>query len=81
MLCSPLFQGRVANLPFSSPKMNYLQSNAAKHLQFIRSIDSKALLTTVVGTNNVHHLREDMQVVSQPRVTKDDWNQILPMPQ
>jgi hypothetical protein len=70
VLCSPLFQGRVANLPFSSKKLNYLSSNAAKHLQFIRSIDSTALMSTVFGTVNSDHLHEDLQVSKHPRVIK-----------
>jgi len=37
--------------------MNYLISNAAKHIQFIRSISSNALVTSVFGTNNIQHLR------------------------
>lgn len=57
IICSPLFQGRVANLPFSSPKLNYLNTHAAKHLQFIRSINSSALVSTVFGTSNINHLR------------------------
>jgi hypothetical protein len=81
ILCSPLFQGRVAGLPFSSPKMNYLTSNAAKHLQFIRSISSNAVASTVFGTNNLQHLRENIEVMRHPKVTKDDWNSILPIPE
>lgn len=81
VLCSPLFQGRVAGLPFSSSKMNCLTSNAAKHLQLIRSINSKTLVSTVFGTNNIEHLRQNLEVLTKPKVTKEDWSSILPIPE
>jgi len=49
MSCSPLFQGRLANLPFQSTKLNYMKHLTARHLQMMRSFSSPALLSTIVG--------------------------------
>jgi hypothetical protein len=47
--CSPLFQGKVAEVPFQNKKLDYLKHTSAKHLQLMRSFFSPALLTTLVG--------------------------------
>ncbi len=58
--CSPLFQGKVANLPFQSKKIDYISNNSAKHLQLIRSFPSSALLTSLVGMTEADHIKQNL---------------------
>ncbi len=67
--CSPLFQGKVANLPFSNKKMDYLKHNSAKHLQLMRSFNSSSLLTTLVGQTESSHIDQNLSLLEFPLLT------------
>ena len=56
-LCTPLFQGRLVNVPFQTAKLNHFSTNAAKHLELVRSLQKNALLSTIFGTINPQHLK------------------------
>lgn len=71
--CSPLFQGKVANLPFSNKKMDYLKHNSAKHLQLMRSFYSPSLLTTLVGQTESSHIDNNLSLLEFPRLTTQEW--------
>ena len=79
--CSPLFQGKIATLPFQSKVLDYLQNPTAKHLQLIRSFPSPSLLTTLVGMTSPQHVAQNLQLMGYPRLSEAEWRQILPIPE
>ena len=69
--CSPLFQGRVTNLPFQSKNLNYLEHLSAQHLQLIRSFPSPSLLTTLVGMTEEDHVKQNLTVLPHRPLTEE----------
>lgn len=75
--CSPLFQGRGASLPFSSPLLSNLSSNSAKHLQMVRSVPYSSVVSAIFGSLNSSHVDENLEVSKYPRLNKQQWKSIL----
>lgn len=78
-ICCPLFQGRVANVPFQSQALNHIEPNASKHLQLVRSLPKPNILTSVFSTEETGHLREDLGLSRHPCLTGGEWKSILPI--
>ena len=57
--CSPFMRGTLINVPVPGSAMK-CTNNGAKHLQFIRSIPTPALLTTLVGQNLNRHVKTNL---------------------
>ena len=47
--------------------------NSARHLNFISSIPSKALKSTLVGMKTPHHLEQNLEVVYRERLTDQEF--------
>lgn len=80
-MCCPLFQGRVANLPFKSEYLGRIMNNSAKHLQFLRSTPRDCVLSTIFGTLDPLHLRQNLEIIEHPYLTMDEWRKVLPLPE
>jgi predicted aldo/keto reductase-like oxidoreductase len=78
--CSPLFQGKVANLPFQNKNLDYLKHSSTKHLQLMRSFFSPALLSTLVGQTESEHIEQNLSLLQHPILTEKQWREILPVP-
>ena len=69
---SPLLGGTLINIPMPASLLK-CNSNAAKHLQLIRSIPSKALVSTLVGQKTNRHVRKNLEVISADRLSEEEW--------
>ena len=69
----PLLQGQVANLPLSKFAVPRAHTLGARHLQLIRSIPSKALLSCVVGMKEPSHVRHNLQVIKGAPLTRQEF--------
>lgn len=49
----------------------------ARHLQLVRSIPTKSLLTTVVGMKKMEHVRANLEIVGKPVMTRDEFFESL----
>ena len=67
------------NVPFQSKKLNHLQTNAAKHLELVRSLKSETLVSTIFSTLNPDHVKENMEICKFPPLTNEEWDEILPI--
>jgi len=58
---SPLLSGTMINVPLEMNKLplTYLGS---RHLQFIRSIPSDCLISTVIGMKTSHHVKKNLEI-------------------
>jgi predicted aldo/keto reductase-like oxidoreductase len=72
----------ISSLPFMSGLMlqNNLSKevfkchhNSARHLNFITSIPSKAIKSTLVGMKTPHHLEENLEVVYREKMAENEF--------
>lgn len=72
----------VTSLPFMSGLMlqNNLDkktfkctNNSARHLNFISSIPSEAIKSTLVGMKTPHHLEENLEVVYREKLSEQEF--------
>jgi aryl-alcohol dehydrogenase-like predicted oxidoreductase len=61
----------------SRSSMGNVYNNSARHLQFIRSIPTKCLKSTLVGMKQVEHVRSNLEVVTKPLLMRDEFFQAL----
>ena len=69
----PLVQGMATNIPLSRIAVPEVYNLSARHLQIMRSIPSKSVLSTVVGMKEQDHVRQNLEVIKKPLLTKDEW--------
>jgi hypothetical protein len=56
---SPLLSGTLINVPLPASLLK-CNNNGAKHLQLIRSIPSKALVSTLIGQKLNRHVKKNL---------------------
>lgn len=71
----PLFQGKLAQL--NLPNKIGVFNTASRHLQLIRSIPTKWLVSTLVGMKDPRNVKYNLEVVKKPPMSRDDWFEIL----
>eukprot|EP01022_Parablepharisma_sp_SALTPOND_P027249 TRINITY_DN660_c0_g1_i1.p1 TRINITY_DN660_c0_g1~~TRINITY_DN660_c0_g1_i1.p1 ORF type:complete len:451 (+),score=41.10 TRINITY_DN660_c0_g1_i1:2098-3450(+) len=59
--CQPLFQGKVVKLKL--PQKLKFEDRGAGHLQLIRSIPARCLVSTLVGMKTLPHVKANLEVV------------------
>ena len=69
----PLLQGYVSDLPLSRESVPGPYNLAARHLQLIRSIPSKAMKSTLVGMKQNEHVRANLEVTQKPLLTREEF--------
>jgi len=72
----PLLQGKLQNLPLNTKHVN-CYNICARHLQLMRSIPAKAMLSTLVGMKENENVRSNLEVVRKPLLSRDDFFEIL----
>ncbi len=73
--CQPLFQGKAVHLTLSR-KVN-VKGLGARHLQFIRSIPARCLLSTLVGMKTLPHVRENLDVATHNPLTEAEFRDAI----
>ena len=73
---SPLFQGHIVNVPLENNLFN-VKNNASKHLQIIRSIPALSLKSTIVGMKQMHHVRENLEIIGVPPLNTKEFYDVL----
>ncbi|EGR29887.1 hypothetical protein IMG5_146600 [Ichthyophthirius multifiliis] len=75
---SPLMNGALINTPLSSQVFE-CANLGAKHLQFIRSIPSDAICSTLIGQKKNRHVKMNLEVLSYPKINEDKfWLNLAP---
>lgn len=69
----PLVQGLAATIPLSRVAVPGIYNLTARHLQMLRSIPSKSVLSTVVGMKEPDHVRQNLEVIKRPLLTRDEF--------
>ena len=73
---SPFLSGSLVNVPMQANLLK-CSNNGAKHLQLIRSIPSKALVSTLVGQKLNRHVKKNLEVLSVPSLDEGEWLKIF----
>ncbi|CDW83369.1 UNKNOWN [Stylonychia lemnae] len=68
----PLLQGYLAQIPLSRAHNNVFNI-PARHLQFVRSIPSKALKSSIVGMKRNEHVRGNLEVVRKALMKREEF--------
>lgn len=63
----------ATNIPLSRIAVPEVYNLSARHLQVMRSIPSKSVLSTVVGMKEQDHVRQNLEVVKKPLLTKEEF--------
>lgn len=70
--------GTLINCPLPSDVFK-CANQGAKHLQFVRSIPSKSIISTLVGQKANRHVKKNLEVVLNPKLTEDEfWEFLIP---
>ena len=69
----PLVQGLAATIPLSRIAVPGIYNLPARHLQTLRSIPSKSVLSTIVGMKEPDHVRQNLEVIRRPLLTRDEF--------
>jgi aryl-alcohol dehydrogenase-like predicted oxidoreductase len=65
-------QGYLASMPLSRSTISVFNI-PARHLQFVRSIPSKALKSTLVGMKQLEHVRSNLEVIKKPLMKREEF--------
>lgn len=68
----PLMQGYLANMPLCRENIN-IYNIPARHLQMMRSIPSRALVSTLVGMKKLENVRGNLEVVRNAPMTREEF--------
>lgn len=68
-----LMQGMCADMAMSRSSMGGVYNNSARHLQFLRSIPTKCLKSTLVGMKQTSHVRANLEVITKPLLMRDEF--------
>jgi hypothetical protein len=63
----------ATNIPLSRIAVPEVYNLSARHLQLMRSIPTKSVLSTVVGMKEQDHVRQNLEVIKKPLLTKDEF--------
>ncbi len=67
----------AANIPLSKLAVPDVFNLASRHIQFIRSIPSKSLLTTVVGMKQPDHIRANLEVIKKAPMSRQEFFDVI----
>jgi hypothetical protein len=71
-----LMQGYCANIPLPRSSLQVFNI-PARHLQFVRSIPSKDLISSLVGMKDNTHVRSNLEVIKKPLMKREDFFETL----
>ena len=66
----PLMQGMISQIPISRVAVPEVYNLTARHLQLIRSVPAKAVLSTLVGMKQPNHVKANLEVIKKPPLTR-----------
>ena len=73
VLSQPLAQGMTASVPLSRYAVPDIYNIPARHLQLMRSIPAKSVLSSVVGMKKQEHVRANLEVVKKAPMTQNNF--------
>lgn len=61
------------NIPLSRQNIQGVYNMGARHLQFLRSIPTKCLKSTLVGMKQIENVRSNLEVIQKPLLTREEF--------
>jgi len=69
----PLMQGMATQIPLSRHAIDDVYNISARHLQLIRSIPTRSLVSAVVGMKKMDNVRQNLEVIKKPLLTRQEF--------
>lgn len=71
----PLLEGRVAEVQI--PQIKNLKDPVLKHVQLVRSMPTRCLISTLVGMKRIENLKKNFEVIKTEPLTKEEFQVIM----
>lgn len=71
----PIFEGRCIDVDM--PQITNIKDPVAKHLQFVRSMPIRCLISTMAGMKRVENLKKNFEVIKTEPLTKEEFARIM----
>ena len=71
----PLLEGRVFDVEI--PQISNIKDPVAKHLQLVRSMPVRCLISTLVGMKKIENLKKNFEVIKTEPLTKEEFMKIM----
>lgn len=68
-----LMQGMAANIPLSRVAVPNVYNLAARHLQLIRSVPAKSVVSTLVGMKDPTNIRANLEVIKKSLMSRSEF--------
>jgi aryl-alcohol dehydrogenase-like predicted oxidoreductase len=63
----------ATQIPLSRHAIDDVYNISARHLQLIRSIPTRSLVSAVVGMKKMDHVRQNLEVIKKPLLTRQEF--------
>lgn len=67
----PLLEGRVSEVEI--PQIKNIKDPVSRHLQLVRSMPIRCLISTLVGMKKVENLKKNFEVIKTEPLTKEEF--------
>ena len=71
----PLLEGRVSEVEI--PQIKNIKDPVSKHLQLVRSMPIRSLISTLVGMKRIENLKKNFEVIKTEPLTKEEFARIM----
>lgn len=71
----PILEGRVRDVQIQ--QIVNVKDNVAKHLQLIRSMPTRCLVSTLVGMKKTENLKKNFEVIRNEPLTKEEFQRLM----
>jgi hypothetical protein len=71
----PLLEGRVSEVEL--PMIKNIKDPVSKHLQLVRSMPIRCLISTLVGMKRIENLKKNFEVIKTEPLTKEEFQRIM----
>ena len=75
MISKPILEGRVRDTRIDTIKN--IQDPVAKHLQLIRSLPPRCIISTMCGMKNIENLNKNFEVIKNEPLTRSEFTRAM----
>ena len=71
MVSKPLLEGKVKDIDIST--IRNIKDPVSKHLQLIRSMPPRCIISTMCGMKSIEHLKKNFEVIAREPLTREEF--------
>lgn len=77
IISKPILEGRVSDIQLSKIPDSKIKDNVAKHLQLVRSMPPRCVISTLVGMKKMENLKKNFEVIKNEPLSRDEFLRIM----